>query len=121
MKFAGIKFICRLLIASLVLLQFSVAQAGMIGADQVLSPAAVQLDRSNVSSVLGRSEVASQLQSMGVDPKLAQDRVAAMTDSEVHALAGNLDAMPAGAMFAGGWWLVAALVIGLVVYFNWKR
>ena len=120
MKFTGMKWICRVLIASLLMLQFSVSQATMIGAEETLSPATVQADRTTVSSALSRTEVASQLQLLGVDPQLAQARVAAMTDSEVHALAGNIDTMPTGAMFHYGWWLVG-LAVAVFVYFNWKR
>ena len=120
MKFSGIKMICRLLIASLLLLQFSMVQAGMVGADQVLSAATVQADRNTMVSVLTRSEVAGQLQSMGVDPQLAQDRVAAMTDEEVHSLAGNVNSQPVGAMFAGGW-IIIGLIIAVVLYFSWKK
>src|ERR1700693_3487428 len=94
MKSAGIKMVCRLLICALMLLQFPMVRAGMIGADQVVSAASAQADRNAVVGVLRRSEVASQLQSMGVDAKLAQDRVAALTDEEVHALAGNLNSLP---------------------------
>lgn len=120
MKFAGVKWICRALIASLLMLQFSFAQAAMVGAEQMLSPAAVQADRATVSGALSRTEIATQLQAMGVDPQAAQDRVAAMTDSEVHALAGNLNEMPAGAMASGWWWAIGALVIAVIVYYNWK-
>src|SRR4051812_22277301 len=121
MRFAGMKWICRLLIASMLMLQFSMSQAAMIGAEETLSPATAQADRSAVASALTRAEVATQLQALGVDPLRAQERVAAMTDSEVHALAGNIDTMPAGALQHWAWVGIAALVIAIVVYFGWKR
>jgi hypothetical protein len=120
MKFAGFRWICRAVIASMLMLQFSFAQSAMVGAEQMLSPATVQADRATVNGTLSRAEVATQLQAMGVDAQAAQDRVAAMTDSEVHALAGNIDAMPAGAMASGWWWAIGAAIIALVVYYNWK-
>ena len=120
MKSAGIKMICRFLIVSLMLLQFPMAQAGMVGADQVVSAASAQADRSAVVSMLSRSEVAGQLQLMGVDAKNVQDRVAALTDVEVHALAGNLNSLPAGAM--GTWaWVGVAVIIAVVIYYTWKK
>ena len=121
MKFAGIKMVCRLLVVALMLLQFPMVQAGMIGADQVVSAASAQADRNAVASVLSRSEVASQLQSMGVDAKLVQNRVAALTNDEVHALAGNLNSLPAGAM-ANGWIWVIVIAVGLAIFYkyNWK-
>ena len=36
------------------------------------------------------------MQAMGVDGLAAKDRVAALTDQEVHALAERIDALPAG-------------------------
>jgi len=53
-------------------------------------------------------------------PALAQERVAALTDSEVHALAGNVNSQPVGAMATAAW-VVIAIVIAAVVYFNWKK
>lgn len=120
MKFAGLKWICRALIASMLMLQFSFAQAAMVGAEQMLSSSTVQADRTLVTGALSRAEVATQLQALGVDPQAAQDRVAAMTDSEVHSLAGNINEMPAGAMASGWWWAIGAIIIAALIYYNWK-
>jgi hypothetical protein len=38
-----------------------------------------------------------QLQSLGLTPQAAKDRVAALTDAEVAKLAGQIQALPAGA------------------------
>lgn len=119
MQSTGIKMICRFLIASFLLLQLPLATAGMVGAEQMLSATTVQADRTVVTAALTRADVTSQLQAMGVDPKLAQDRVAAMTNDEVHTLAGRINSLPAGAMWDGGW-VVLLIVVGLVVYFTWK-
>jgi hypothetical protein len=122
MKFAGFKVICRVLIASMLMLQFSLSQAGMVGAEQMLSAATVQADRNAVGAVLNRAEVASQLQAMGVDPQAARDRVAAMTDSEVHTLAGNINEMPAGAfpIASGWWWIIGIIDVGSIYYYYYK-
>ncbi len=119
MKFTGIKMICRLLIASLMLFQFPGAHAGMVGADQVLAVSSAEGQRAVLLSALNRAEVSGQLQALGVDPQQARQRVAAMTDSDVRTVAGNLGALPAGAT-TNGWGWALLIVIGLVVYFNWK-
>jgi hypothetical protein len=54
-----------------------------------------------------------------VDPQTARDRVAAMTDEEVHALAGKVAALPAGADSGLAWVLVVVLVAA-IVYYVWK-
>src|SRR5437764_14308323 len=94
------KTICRLLVALMVWMPYQIATAGMIGTDQVVASTS-QADRTTVLNFLSRSDVANQLQSLGIDPSTANDRVAAMTDQEVQSLAGRINAMPAGATSTG--------------------
>jgi hypothetical protein len=94
------------------------AQAGMIGTEQVAS-AASQADRSTVLQFLGRADVTSQLQSMGVDASTVKDRVAAMTDQEVQSLAGKIHGMPAGADSTGV--VILLIVVAAVVWWVWFR
>src|SRR5260221_5692216 len=89
------KTICRLLVALMIWMPFQIATAGMIGTDQVAT-SSPQADRTTVLNFLNRSDVAGQLQSLGLDPSTAKDRVAAMSDREVQSLAGQITAMPAG-------------------------
>ncbi len=119
MKFTGIKMICRLLIASLMLFQFPGAHAGMVGAEQVLAVSSAEGHRGVVQAALNRAEVSGQLQALGVDPQQARARVAAMSNDEVRTVAGRVEALPAGAT-TNGWGWALLIVIGLVVYFNWK-
>lgn len=123
MKSTLFKSICRLLVVTMVLLSFQTAQAGMIGTDQVTSTHGVQSERAAILSALTRSEVSSQLLSMGVDPSVAKERVAAMTDEEVHALAGKVGQLPAGADISGWGWFAIVVVIAAIVYFafGWKQ
>lgn len=113
------KMTCRALVVSLLALSFQTAKAGMIGADQAAAQAA-QTDRAAVMSVLNRAETLQQLQANGVDPQAARDRVNAMTDQEVHALAQDMQTAPAGAM--SGWgWAAVVLVVALVWYFAYRK
>jgi hypothetical protein len=97
---------------------YQFAQAGMIGTDQVATTSS-QAERNAVLSFLGRSDVASQLQSFGLDSATAKDRVAAMTDQEVRTLAGQIDAMPAGAKSSG--WIVLIIIVAIVWWVATKR
>lgn len=121
MKLAAFRMICRLLIASLMVLSFTTAHAGLIGVDQMSAASAgAQADRIALMNLVARSEVASQLQQQGVDPQMAQERIASMTDSEIAALKGQIDALPAGAN--SGWgWVAAVIVIGVIVWYFWFR
>jgi len=119
MKSVWTRTICRLLVALMIWTPFHIAQAGMIGTDQVAT-AATQADRSTVLNYLSRGEVSSQLQALGIDPSTAQQRVAALSDQEVHSLAQRIQSMPAGASDAGAI-LLLLVVIGAVWWFFFRK
>ncbi|HSV82292.1 MAG TPA: PA2779 family protein [Ramlibacter sp.] len=108
---------CRALVVSLLALSFQTANAGLIGADQAAGTAGTE--RALVLSALDRSEVATQLQAAGVDPLAARERVQSMTDQEVHALAQDIQAAPAGA--DAGWIVGVILIAALVWYFMFRK
>lgn len=112
------RMLCRLLMVLTVWTPMQLANAGMIGTDQVVA-AAAQADRGTVMEFLGRAEITSQMQSMGLDPLMVKDRVAAMTDQEIQQLAGRINTMPAGASDAG--WILLLLVVAGVVWWVWFR
>src|SRR6266446_229585 len=85
MKSPFISIVCRLLVALMIWTPYQIAQAGMIGTEQVVQQS-TQSDRNTVASFMSRGEVASQLQAFGIDPATAKDRVASMSDEEVRAL-----------------------------------
>jgi hypothetical protein len=93
----------------------------MIGTDQVVTES-TQADRAAVLGFVARGDVVRQLQSLGIDPKSAQDRIGALSDQEVQSLAGKLQSLPAGA--DGADVAVAILVIAAIavlVWYLWKR
>lgn len=112
------KMTCRGLIVSMLALSFQTAGAGMIGADKA-APAAAQTDRAMVLEVLARADTASRLQTLGVDPLAARERVAAMNDQEVSQLASDIRTAPAGA--DGGTWLAVIVIAAAIWYFAFRR
>jgi hypothetical protein len=101
--------LCRLLIALMIWTPYSMAQAGIIGTDQ-LAPSTESQERAALANMLGRADIASQLQLLGIDPAQAKDRVQAMSDEEVSTLTHRLNALPAGAMSDG-----AALLLIIII------
>ena len=114
------KTICRLLIALMIWMPYQIATAGMIGTDQVATSTSPQADRTTVLNFLNRSDVSSQLQTLGIDPTTAKDRVGAMSDQEVQSLAGQISAMPAGGTSTGAAILLLILIAAAVWWF-WQR
>ena len=111
--------LCRLLIALMAWTPFQMAHAGMIGTEQVVSSGS-SADRTTVLNVLSRTDVASQLQSLGINPAQARDRVQAMSDQEITALANRLESLPAGASSSGGVILVI-IIVAAVWWYMYKR
>lgn len=120
MKSVFFKMICRLLVVSLIMMPFQAVQAGMIGTDRAAAVTSAQADRDAVLAVVTRADVQQQLAARGIDPASAQDRVMAMTDTEVRTLASDLDSAPAGAR-SDGWTWVAVIIIGIIIWYNWRR
>ena len=117
MKSAWAKTICRLLVVLMVWTPYQLAQAGMIGTDQVAT-ASSQADRSAVLEFVSRADVANQLQALGMDAATAKERVAAMTDAEISFLASRINDLPAGGDAAG---VILLLLVIAAVWWVWKR
>ena len=113
------KMTCKVLVVSTLMLSLTTARAGLISPEQA-APTTAPAERTLLLSTLDRTDVASRLQSLGVDPGAAKERVAGMTDQEVRTLVQDLQTGPAGGIDTAGW--VAIIVIALAVwYFACRR
>ena len=112
------KITCRALVVSMFALSVQTAGAGMIGADRAM-PAGAEADRTLVLEVLARADTAAQLESMGVDPQNARERVAVMSEQEVGQLAQEIRSAPAA---GNGWGVAAVLIVAAAVwYFAFRK
>lgn len=75
----------------------STASAGVIGSRVVMQETERADTVARVQAVLDRDAVQAQLVALGVDPVMAVERVAALTDQELRQLDGRLANLPAGA------------------------
>jgi hypothetical protein len=114
MKLGFKKTTCRVLVVSLLALSFQTAHAGLIGADQAAA-GSTSSERTLLLGTLDRADVAAQLQSAGVDPLDARQRVQSMSDQEVHALAQDIQSAPAGGLGTGA--VVAIILIAALVWY----
>ena len=106
--------LCRLLIVLMAWTPFQFAYAGIISTDQAVAATSAQADRAAVLNLISRSEIASQLQAMGLDTATAKDRVAALTDQEVRSLNDQLQSLPGGG--SSGWANAAVILIGVLIW-----
>lgn len=90
------------------------AHAGIIGTDEVVSEQQFSDNRERLIKQLNRTEVRAELERYGVDPEQAQERVAAMTDSEVQELTAGLDQFAAGGNISVTTLLLIIIIILLI-------
>ncbi len=74
------------------------AHAGLIPTEQLARSTAVDQGASHarLAAALERDDVRAELERQGVDPALARERIAALTDEEAARLAEQIDSAPAG-------------------------
>lgn len=90
------------------------AAAEIVGTDEISAPSPVDAERAKVEAFLEQATVVEKLKTMGVDGLSAKDRVAAMSQEEVHVLAQRIDALPAGGNFSNSDIVIILLVAILV-------
>ena len=87
----------RILSIALVTAGFTQASwAGMVGTDYIVETSAREASLARVEALLARDDVATQLQSLGIDEALIQDRLQGLTNTELASLAGQIDQQVAG-------------------------
>lgn len=82
------------------------AHAGMIGTEQAVAANARADNLATVQGFMAREDVRAQLETWGVEPTQATERVAHLSDAELQQVAMNIENQPAG----GG----ALVIIGVV-------
>jgi hypothetical protein len=93
------RLVCRILVVCMAALPFQ-AQAVLVGTGDAAAA------RTTVNAFIDRAEVAARLQSLGVSPQAAKERVAGLTDAEAASLAARIDQLPAGAWAGAGLGLI---------------
>lgn len=87
----------RILSIALVTAGFTQASwAGMVGTDYIVEANAREASLARVEALLASDDVATQLQSLGVDKAVIQDRLKGLTNTELASLAGQIDQQVAG-------------------------
>lgn len=76
--------------------QAPVVFAEIVDTDAMSAQNQTEQERARIQSFIDRANVTERLQAMGVSGVLAKDRVASLSEQEVHALAQRIDSMPAG-------------------------
>lgn len=108
--------ICVVVLGAALCLQTSVVMAEIVPTGQLAGQNQTETERSRVQAFMDRADVKVRLQELGVNELSAKDRVAAMTDQEVHAMAQKIDSMPAGgALSDRDWILILVIVIVLLL------
>lgn len=90
-----------------------VAQAALVGTEQLVTPSNAEADRARVVAFVARDDVRAEMRKMGVNPDEAAARVAVMSDVEIQRIATEIDKMPAGQSAVGA--VIGAVVLIFVI------
>lgn len=115
MKKASVRLAPAALLALAVGFHAPALRAELVATPDVAAQATADAERAKVQQFLEQATVKERLQAMGVDGIAAADRVAALDQQEIHALAQRIDAMPAGGAISTMEWILIVLVAILVV------
>ena len=96
-------------------LQTSVVMAGIVATDEMATQNQIEAEKSRIQAFVDRDEVKVRLQALGVEEPMAKDRVAAMTDQEVHVVAQKIDSMPAGGYLGSSDLVLILLIVFLIL------
>ena len=109
--------------AAVAVLSLAVSNLGLVSASQagiVATSAIVRTDRAAdlalIRTQLDQAELKAQMEKMGVDAANVDQRIAALSDSELHSLAKQMQEAPAGGDFLAllGVVFVVLLILELV-------
>ena len=89
-----------------------VSWAQMASTEAVFEQPVTVLSHVKVSQFVAREDVAKTFETMGVDPKMVEQRIAMMSDEEVSKISSQIDTLPAGGDFGG---IVGAVVFVFIV------
>lgn len=89
---------------------WSPARAELVTTNQIMNQSKNDAAREKVVLFMERAEMRQQMVAMGVDPDLALERVASMTDQEIAQISDQIDKLPAG----GGFFETMLIIAGIV-------
>jgi hypothetical protein len=104
-----------ILLAAVLSAHVPVARAEIVDTDALGVASQAEQERAKVRSFMERADVKERLRAMGVSGLVAGDRVDALSEAEVHALAQRIDAMPAGGNITQQEWILIVVVAILLV------
>ncbi|MDH3546321.1 MAG: PA2779 family protein [Gammaproteobacteria bacterium] len=106
-------FLVRLISVSLICMGFAqVSSAGMIGTEYLIDSAARDASLARIEVLLAREDVARQLVALGVDQNIVAKRLHGLSNAELLALEGQIDAQVAGGDALG---LIGAVFLVLLI------
>lgn len=91
------------------------ARAELVTTDRVMEYSGPAEARDAVRGFLLRQDVQAQMEALGVDPEEARARVSALSDEELAAIAGHLDALPAGQDVSTNLLLLLLIIVVLIL------
>lgn len=111
-----LRWSARLLLSGVFgLVLYGAASAAIVSTEHAIDSQQAAKAREHIKALAQRPELAEQLKAFGVAPDQAEERVNAMTDAEVLALADKLGDLPAGGRISNNDLILILVLIILVL------
>jgi len=114
MNFTLYRPLGTVLLAATICFHPPLAQAEIVSTDQLNTQHNSDVERGKIQAFLDRSSVSEKLLTMGVDGLITKERITALNDQELHALAEKIDSLPAGGNFSNDQLIIVVLIAILV-------
>ena len=72
------------------------ARASLVPTQTLIAAEAEESTRGQIQAMLSRDDVRTELIKLGVEPDMAEERIAALTPAELQQLQRHIDELPAG-------------------------
>ncbi len=105
------KVVLSLVLSMTLFAQVSWAQ--IASTEMLFEQPATVSSKEKVIEFVAREDVAKTFEEMGVDPNMVEKKIASMSDSEISAIAYQIDTMPAGGDAVGA--IVGAAVLIFII------
>ena len=113
------KLICSILVSSMMLLPFA-THARLVSTEQASASSQDLTSRDKVKAFIGRSDVVTKFEQLGLTSASANERVSAMTQKEVDFISSKIDQLPTGGYITetGGVIIGVTLIIVIALITN---
>jgi hypothetical protein len=108
------KFVCSLLVSSMMFLPFA-THARLVSTEEASASSNHMTSLDKVNSFIRRTDVIAKFEQLGLSTASAKERVAAMTQQEIDLIASKVDSLPTGGYITSTGGVIIGVTLIIVI------